>query len=168
VADLSGEVNYRNFAGTPGKNPKYLSDSLTPWYGTWGGAGLSIAYTNLPPDGTIIAKIVDTIAAGYDEVGFTFKEPQNLNDCMLEFWYKATGIAAANNLLINNVGANYLYRNIGAPAAWTFYSLNLPRSHSGGTTSKILTAQRIRSITFAGNIAAPWTIEVAGFTIRRL
>ena len=165
---MSGEVNYRNFGNAKMTSPRYLSDTLTPWCGTLGGTGLSIAYTNLPPDGTIIAKIVDTIATGYDEVGITFKEPQNLNDCMLEFWYKATGIAAANNLLINNVGSNYLYRNIGAPAAWTFYSLNLPRSHSGGTTSKITTAQRIRTITFAGNIAAPWTIEVAGFNVRRL
>ena len=77
---MSGEVNYRNFAGTPGKNPKYLSDSLAPWYGNWSPnipGELSIDYTGLPT-GECLARLIQTGFIGNRHLMFEFSQPQNI------------------------------------------------------------------------------------------
>jgi len=188
VADLSGEVNYRNFAGTPGKNPKYLSDSLTPWYGTWTGIGgvgsPAVAYDNLPSDGTIVGRIWKNLTNS-GTIALEFTNPQNINECELSFYIKAENADCQLYLMLSaNPAATYttqpycyrlLYGAGASPTVWTSRTFILKRNGSGFTLpggiipEHEVIFQSCKSINIYRDAPAPnRIIELAGLNIRRL
>jgi len=191
--DISGEVDYRRYAGTPSPKPKYLSDSLTPWYGAWrvgGVSTLSIDYTNLPI-GSAVAKIVGDIVAGevlVFDFGGVVAPPIGLqnfssNKNIVEFYYKCS----VNNPRVvlfmlrtrwgfpDPAGYFTIELNIAgaAPTVWTYKSFQIPTGFSTfvpGTTTGRSREEVISQIKeFAWNLPAfAAQIQVSGFTIRRL
>ena len=183
---MSGEINYRNFAGTPGKNPKYLSDALVNEYGTWYSSASNhvISYDDLPV-GDAIARI--SYGALNDHgLTFQFNDRQNVLNSVAEFYYKcatndptvyiyvtyevwAGGLWAADTraaVVINADGA--------APTTWTRVSRSL--SSSGGfityqpNKGREFVFTRLKNIMlYFGTIGAPpVTTNISALTIRRL
>jgi hypothetical protein len=187
---MSGETDYRRYAGTPSPKPKYLSDSLTPWYGYWAshGAGstISIAYDTLPI-GDALARVFSTQPTVNGGPGIVFNTPQNLNDCYLEIYYKAS-VAGASGMYIQFndtvipllVGYKtvYCFTLGGAvvPTVWTKYTLNISEirtkvgfgSNLGLTMNLSAFLSRVKSIILYSAVVAPLDIIVSGFNIRRL
>ena len=179
---MSGEINYRNFAGTPGRNPKYLSDSLDNFYNTWSGSNVQILYTNLPPADGVIAKIKSTatiavwsnlfIASG--AVPFR-THPLNLNDYVIEFWIRSDippqGLYLTPYPIVTTYG---LLNNMALPTTtWNKRTLYMPSSFSivpaGSLVSRTLIAAKISLMYFQfyhATLAAD--IEIGGMTFRRL
>jgi len=185
----SGEINMRSFGQAKMVSSKYLSDSLTPWYGSWeteGGAAVSIAYNNLAI-GDSIARIYRSIAANFQSIEIKFNDPQNLNELYVDFLYKCDdpdpeiiiifGMQAPGGAV-----TDYTFFRVNAdgacPVVWTRKTLKVstwPVGAGGGTgglgrTSPSVVWRRVKTIQLlAQNIAAfPRTLEIGGFTIRRL
>jgi len=182
---VSGEVNYRNFAGTPGKNPKYLSDSLTNWYGNWsaggGGAAIGIAYDNLPI-GDAIARITRAVSQFGTNI-FEFNEPQNIDGLQLEFYVKAENADVQLYLDISPspaatwnappYGYRLLYAGGACPTVWTKQTIALGKQSfnpvGGLTVNRSLPYTRCKSLVFYRDLpVAVRTLEISGMTIRRL
>ena len=176
---ISGEINYRNFGQAKMVAPKFLSDSLTPalgnYYGTWTNFNYvqSIAYDNLPPEPGVLARLNFVSPGGVSGLAFTFNEPQYLNGATLEFWIRKTAGGAGNFLLYVQKIAGILqyYKTIAAlPGTWTKYTVAIPdlTSTRQGNQSQTQVAARVSSFDIDQNIVGAYTIDIAGFTVRRL
>jgi hypothetical protein len=181
-------VNFRNFGQAKQVLPKYLSDSLTPWWGNWAvqrpadGSTFSIAFDNLPV-GDAIARVFGTQMANGGP-GIVFNTPQNLNNMFIDMRFKAS-VAGATNMYIqlNNdiiplpagYNAVYCYAQAGAvPTVWTRYTLNVSeiQTKTGfGTISPVEISAlltRVKSVMLYASIAGPpIDINISAFTIRR-
>jgi hypothetical protein len=173
----------RSFSGTPGKNPKYLSDSLTPWYGTWTrtGPGLpNIGYTGLPI-GDAIARIYYQIVNPNGAIAIEFNEPQNVYGRQVEFYYKWDDPDARTFIYFSgNPFASYTTSYIAvelnadgaAPTVWTKKSINpeaKPIGYASSLTGVNAMLCRLKTIVFYGfSMTAPRTLEISGMTVRRL
>jgi len=172
---MSGEVDYRRYAGTPSPKPKYLSDSLTPWYGAWTSVvPLTIEYTNLPPDGTILAKLVVTAGNAYGDLVFTFNAPQNLlTGSTIEYWLRVVSGALGGMFFYMRKGPNNYYR-AHLPAVWTKYTYPIPDPASALANpsppgpSRTNIAQSVSGLLFDHSASVNSKFEVAGVNIRRL
>jgi len=181
---MSGEINYRKYTGTPSPKSKYLSDSLTPWYGRWSdGIGypgnVEISYTGLPI-GDTVARITRSMPVGGTNI-FEFNESQNVSGYQLEFWIKAENVDAqlyiefSPNTALTFASTIYCYKLLYAggtsPIVWTKVSLTLDSSLFAfvGLGPHSLPFVRCRSISLYRDApAAARIIDVSGFTIRRL
>ena len=170
--------------------PKFLSDSLTPWYGYWAShpaaATISIAYDNLPTGDALARVYSSNLALANGGPGIVFNEPQNLNNCTIELYIKTSAVGATamyiqfNNTIIPlPVGYASVYCYL-IPAAvlttWTRYTLNVSeiRSKTGFGVLSMPASQmtallsRVKSIVLYSSIANPLDTMVSCFTIRRL
>jgi len=173
-------VNFRNFGQAKQVLPKYLSDSLTPWWGVWTAVQTTgIAFDDLPPEPGVLARLYRTINAGDGGAfQFEFNTPQNLNGMAIEFWIKCTTSDPGSLCYTNHVvGGGFLVYNMYAdnayPIVWT--KLLLPTSvfsYSSTPASPYRTGSLARTKTFSmyvhGITAPPVTLSLAGFNIRRL
>jgi len=171
---MSGEVDYRRYAGSPSTMPKYLSDSLTPLYGYWNGTvAPSISYSNLSV-GDVVAKIVYNAAVGWSTLFFAFNTPQRLNgDYELDFWLRTT--APPQSLTCHMVGWIY-WADMAGPAfalptaTWLKHTYQINRFAGA---SPFFTPALVRNRTYSFYLqgfhaANPWDIEICGVTLRRL
>jgi hypothetical protein len=173
---MSGEVDYRRSINPPSQlGRKYLSASLTPWYGTWAGPNITISYANLPPESGVLAKLICPSAGGYTAYFLSLNAVQNISGRQAEFWIRQTvGVAGTFRLGIEDpTGAGYYSAAIALPAIWTKYSLPNPNPTatmyaSATVRSRCLVAARAARMTFDSGIAGAWTFEIAGMNIRRL
>ena len=168
-------VNFRNFGQAKQVLPKYLSDSLTPWWGNWsvGADVLGISYTNLPPI-DVLAKVTISVAVGlYAAHRITFNIPQNLNGYVLEYWIRGNTPPATARTYVNLDAGRYMYT--GSPAVttvWTkrTYSIPSPSDFTQyGLLPKSVISSRVGYIYLEyWNAVAPYDVEIAGFNLRRL
>jgi len=174
---VSGEINYRNFAGTPGKNPKYLSDSLTPWYGIWTG-NCAMGYSTLPTGDCIGKVIVSNVGGAWSGAYLTFATPQNVsNEYICDLWLRTTASPTSSYMSLWGVLATRIDIQFGAgiPANWTRYQLRIPKDFPNATPLSVNSWQarqipvRLSYLLFSTFHAAnPHNMEIGGFTIRRL
>ena len=163
---------------------KYLSDSLTPWYGIWspGGGVATLDYTNLPT-GDCLAKVSVTSdgALRFRQVGFQFYAPQNIVNANISFKYKfSRNEAVGHNVWITSLGLPYsvptLQHPVGllnpTPTTWTDFSSPVSYFINTSSAQRLLynsmaaVANRILIYGFAFSGAT--TLEIANFTVRRL
>jgi hypothetical protein len=179
---MSGEIDYREFAGTPSPKSKYLSDSLTPWYGSWTSVAgtLGIAYDSLPV-GDCLARLTHDTPNADSWIYFTFNDLQNIKDYQLEFWYRKGNASAINfDVLISRLGYNLsnggLYKGIGAgTVSWSKASLsidsivNYQAGYLPGANYRDIIKIALGVISFhIYNVVAPQRLDIAGFNLRRL
>jgi len=156
--------------------PKYLTDSLTPWYGAWtlsAGGSLSISYASLPPQSDILAKLVcDTPGGGYGSIQFLFNAPQNIGGTVLEFWHRCALNPTLNKYYyIQTPDSASYYKTFGAAVGnWLLFQIPMPDPTSLVSTgiSKSRIACRMNKLVFDYGVAGAWTFEIAGLTFRRL
>jgi hypothetical protein len=176
---MSGEVDYRTFAGRPSPKPKYLSDSLVNYYGAWAATGgaPTILYSGLPT-GDCIGKISKPVNSS-DKMGFNFNNIQNLNNYVIDIWYKYSDANPYTYLYVIDSDvvsfalprSYYLMNGAGAaPLVWTHniipFNLFTPSSN---TVSLPLVGILARAVLlYVGVVVAANTLEIAGMTIRRL
>ena len=190
---MSGEVNYASFAGSPGRNPKYLSDALVNEYGSWkpkpaGVPALSIAYDNLPT-GDALARIYTDLDSN-EWFAFEFDQNQCVGDSIMYLDFYAKVSAQCIGMLFaqpDAVGAgigpsgmslywNSVWTFAAAPLNWTRYKVKLGRGDGtvngwnlnyGGPQGIASTQQRLKTITFYIQTASA-TLNISRCTIRRL
>ena len=178
---MSGEVNYRNFAGTPGKNPKYLSDSLAPWYGNWSPnipGELSIDYTGLPT-GECLARLIQTGFIGNRHLMFEFSQPQNIFGLTFETYVKESLLGSVLFYVSRNPVATWLNEYLrwsagispGVAGSWVKRTLTMDKGgwdlSIGITTNPNVILTRVKTMVIY-SIANCGTFEVSGFNLRRL
>ena len=169
---MSGEIDLKRFSASPGIGPRFLSDSANPWYGNWlATAGLYYSQDNLPPKAT--AKIGCAIAAGYNSVYLTFTTPQNFSEMYIDYWIKFTGAVASYNQMVQDSLGAYSYKALTPAAIWTRNIIKIPDSSAtfvsgGNSKDRNSMSKRITVLQFEGTLAAPWTMEIGGLTVRRL
>ena len=169
---------------------QYLSDSLTPWFGTWyrTGGTPSFAMTGLPDDPSITGRVYYSFQ-NFHSMGIEFDTPQNLTNCFLEFWMKCATNDPAIYIYISmnpfaTFSTNYrrdkrIYNDGTAPTTWTFHQYSISPTEWGQlaltpttttTGSFTLVAANVKSILFYLDTMAspPVQMDIAGFNIRRL
>jgi hypothetical protein len=171
---MSGEIDYRTKAGLPSAKPKYLSDSLTPWYGNWWTSGvLTIAYDDLPPEPGVSARLIFNYAAGgYGSQGINFNTPQQLLDKKVEYWMRMTLNPTSYTTHYSHItGSEFAYVHGVIPGVWTKYS-QVPVTGctppGGSIRSRYAIANAVYRIYEDFNIVGAYRVELAGFNIRRL
>ena len=177
---MSGEINYRSFGQAKQVAPKYLSDQLSGYYGNWAcyvAGAPSIAYDNLPPDGSVLARVYRSLNND-NAIGFDFNEFQFLRELQLDFYLKcsingpAIYLDAANTPTASLAGAfvlTLLNAAGAAPTVWTKYSIKIqPWNAANNRTNYILARAKCLAFYTATSGTQPYTLEVAGMTVRRL
>ena len=181
---MSGEIDYRRYAGRPSPMPNYLSDSLTPWYGYWhpGGGVATLDYTNLP-GGACFAKVVITTDAAlrFRYVGFRFAVPQNIVNSEISFKYKfSRNEAVGHSMWITTLGSPYavptLEHPVGlpspSPTTWTLFSSPVstfrPSASSPRLQNDSMASVAKYFYMYGFTFSGPTTMEIACFNIRRL
>ena len=183
---MSGEINLKSFGQAKMVAPKYLSDSLTPWYGTWSvcaGGALALDYTNLPT-GDCQAKLVFTtnVANRFLHSGLSFYPPgQCLVGTKLSFKYKFSRSEAVNhNIWLTTTGGPYAEPTLEAPGGllnptpttWTDFSMEISRFINTASAPRLRLnsmATRVLFFFFYGfPFSGPTTFEIANFTFQRL
>ena len=152
--------------------PKFLSDQLTNYYGSWG--AYSIGYATLPPTDAL-ARLYVVSAGAFQTMNFTFNEAQNFSNSALDIWTRAS---------INNAQLRLFFSG---NAAFTLPSGTLSVYAAGGTTDwrhdvipmskAVRYAQSSPSLALArtaylqfyfDTFGAGVTCEIGGLTFRRL
>jgi hypothetical protein len=166
-------INYRRSVN--GQNDqlgrKFLSDSITPWWGVWNGI-TSIDYTNLPPAPGVLAKLVKSFGGGYASVNFTFNAAQNLNGYQLEFWHRCALNPTGNKYIyIGRASGPSYYKQFATTGGWILYSYPVPDyswTSNPTSVSKTNVSNNVSTIVWDYSIAGAWTFELAGVNFRRL
>jgi len=181
-------INYRRSVN--GSNDqlgrRYLSDSLTPWWGSWAVSGgtLGISYNNLPSEPGVLAKVTNTINAGSQALYFSFNNNQNLKNYLCEFWVKGSDISGGLDVFVNSkYGAwdyslnrmrLYLYAPGTFPTLWTKVSVAMsslitviPGFADSGRYDILSRVKTLAFYTYSATVF-PFTTELAGVNFRRL
>ena len=174
-------VNFRNFGQAKQVLPKYLSDSLTPWWGAWfpNIGTLNIAYDNLPPASGVLARLwMNDANAGQKVFYFLYNARINQNGYVIDFWSKCQDNAPQLTLFMQNtvdtvniMNTSYPYASGSAPIVWTRHiipldSLSYPANPLRYSRSCV--NSQINRYLFYWDLAQNKTIELAGVHIRRL
>lgn len=114
---MSGEIDYRRATNPAMQGPArhFLSDitygGFSSYHGTWYGdtpANMSVVYDTLPPEPGLLSRIHYAGMVINQVLAFEFNAPQNLNEYLLEWWWRRT------------VGSPiYLYFALKPFATWT-------------------------------------------------
>jgi len=178
VADLSGEVNYRNFGQAKQVSSKYLSDAQDNFYGGWyfevAAARPTVDYAD-KPTGDAVASLSQAMINGAYET-FEFNEPQNILDLYLDFWYKYDNVNPRLFIFVSNnpraTFYNYYVNTINingagaAPTVWTKRTIKLDQRAGGIVNYKPILVRAKNIALYSDN--AVGTLKWSGFTIRRL
>jgi len=166
---MSGEINYRRFAGSPAIKPRYLSDdNANKYYGYWTTTAgvISQSLTDKMPNDAICALYNNLPVSG--RMDFIFNAPQSIRNTVLDFWAKASN---ALGLLVYTMPAaadfsSYTMRAINIGTAWARYIAPMD-TFIASTGNREFTLTNNRSLAFYNN-GAQSDVYLSGVHLRRL
>lgn len=171
-------VNFRNFGQAKQVLPKYLTDSITPWWGAWSvNAGVFEILFDTLPIGDAIARLKVTAAGTPTYFILRFNETQNLSNYVLDWWEKCEDNASQLRMFattfpgsLTDYSAYYSVWAAGsAPTVWTRKIISLSAFTTlFGSASKNTTISKVKDIWFYHDSTTVGKyLTISGMTFRR-